>query len=207
MPGRSTVRAPSLRVTAAIVLLALLWLAMLTVGTGDSDDDILRALYVGREPLLVAVARALTWLGDWRVVIALSLAASVWLAIARSWRSGLAVLVVTLIGRALVSAQKYGIERMRPGDEAHLVPVSTPSFPSGHSAGAVIVYLTLALVIAGRGRWKWPAVTAALLVAAGVGVSRVMLGVHWPTDVVGGWAFGLLWVLLVLPLAERLAGE
>ena len=205
MTATTRARAPSLRLTAAIVVLALLWFAMLTVGTGDADDDILRALYAGRSPALVAFARGFTCLGDWRVVIALSVAASLWLALARGVRLGLAVLAVTLVGRALVSAQKYGIERLRPGDQAHLVPVSTPSFPSGHSAGAMIVYLTLALAIAGRGEWKWPAVAFAVAVTACVGLSRVMLGVHWPTDVVGGWAFGLLWVLVALPLAERLA--
>jgi undecaprenyl-diphosphatase len=112
---------------------------------------------------------------------------------------------VTLVGRGLVEAQKYGIARLRPEDEVHLVPVSTPSFPSGHAASSMIVYLTLALVLASGTRWKWPAVAAALVLSFCIGLSRIMLGVHWPTDVIGGWAFGLLWVLLALPLAERLA--
>jgi undecaprenyl-diphosphatase len=68
----------------------------------------------------------------------------------------------------------------------------------------MIVYLTLALLLTAGTRWKWPAVIAAITLSAFVGLSRVMLGVHWPTDVVGGWAFGLLWVLIALPLAERL---
>jgi undecaprenyl-diphosphatase len=115
------------------------------------------------------------------------------------------VIAVTLVGRGLVEAQKYGIARLRPEDEVHLVPVSTPSFPSGHAASSMIVYLTLALVLASGTRWKWPAVAAALVLSFCIGLSRIMLGVHWPTDVIGGWAFGLLWVLLALPLAERLA--
>ncbi len=205
IPAAARRTRPSWHVTAAIVALLLIWFAMLTVGAGDGDDDILLALYSGHRPALAAIARAFTWMGDWRVVVALSLIAALWLLYARGWRHGAAVLFVTLSGRALVTAQKYGIERLRPDVEAHLVPVSTPSFPSGHSAGAMIVYLTLALVLTSGTRWKWPAVTAALLLTLCVGLSRVMLGVHWPTDVVGGWAFGLLWVMVALPWAERLA--
>jgi undecaprenyl-diphosphatase len=72
----------------------------------------------------------------------------------------------------------------------------------------MIFYLTLAIALAGGRRWQVAAAIAALLLSICVGVSRVMLGVHWPSDVVGGWAFGLLWVLLTLRPAERLiAGD
>jgi undecaprenyl-diphosphatase len=204
MSAKFEARTRSLRAAVAAAALAVVWFAMLTVGTGGVDDNILRALYVGSYPLLVTIARGFTWLGDWRVVIAISIAAAAWLLIARGWRPGLAVLAVTLVGRGLVTAQKYGIERLRPDDERHLVHVITPSFPSGHAAGAMILYLMLALVLTTGTRWKWPAVIAALSIVAVVGLSRVMLGVHWPSDVIGGWAFGLLWVMLALPLAERL---
>jgi undecaprenyl-diphosphatase len=60
--------------------------------------------------------------------------------------------------------------------------------------------------LAGRTRWRHAAAAGALLIAFLTGLSRVMLGVHWPSDVIGGWSFGLLWVLLTLPAAERLFG-
>jgi undecaprenyl-diphosphatase len=197
-------RAPSFRIAVSAAVLAAIWFEMLTLGTGALDEIVLRALYAGYDPLLAGVARGFTLFGEWWLVIAVSLVVSIWLLFARNWRWAVAVLAVTLVGRALVSAQKYGIERLRPDDQAHLVPVSTPSFPSGHAAGSMIVYLTLALLLTAGTRWKWPAVIAAITLSAFVGLSRVMLGVHWPTDVVGGWAFGLLWVLIALPLAERL---
>jgi undecaprenyl-diphosphatase len=205
MAGPSRIAAPSSRVSVAAALLAILWFAMLTVGTGASDDDILRALYAGGHPLLVATARGFTFFGNAAFLIAIGIAFALFLWAKGRARYGLVVVAVTLVGRGLVEAQKYGIARFRPGDEVHLVPVSTPSFPSGHAASSMIVYLTLALVFASRTRWKWPAVAGALVLSLCIGLSRVMLGVHWPTDVIGGWAFGLLWVLLALPLAERLA--
>lgn len=205
MPENSRARAPSSRVTIAAALLALLWFAMLTVGTGPADDAILRALYVGGRPALAAAARVATIFGGAWFLIGLGVAFALFLWAKRRGRYGLVIIAVTLAGRGLVEAQKCGIGRFRPEDEVHLVPVSTPSFPSGHAASSMIVYLTLALVFASGTRWKWPAVAAALALSLAVGLSRVMLGVHWPTDVIGGWAFGLLWVLLALPLAERLA--
>lgn len=207
MPEKLRARAPSLRVSIAAALLALLWFAMLTVGTGPADDDILRALYVGGHPVLVAIARGFTFLGEAAFLIALGVAFALFLWAKGRGRYGLVVIGVTLVGRGLVEAQKYAIERLRPEDEVHLVQVSTPSFPSGHSASSMIVYLTLGLVFASGTRWKWPAVAAALALSVCIGVSRLMLGVHWPTDVIGGWSFGLLWVLLALPLAERLAEQ
>lgn len=187
-------------------ILAALWFAMLTVGAGPMDEQVLASIYVGADPLLVPVARTFTVLGDPEVVIALSIVGGLALWHLRGWRYGLAVFLVTLSGRLLVTGQKYGIERFRPDDHAHLVNVSTPSFPSGHAAGSMIVYLTLALALTRPGSaWKWPAISAALLLSFLVGLSRMMLGVHWPTDVIGGWAFGLLWVIIALPLAERLS--
>lgn len=199
-----TRRAQPHRIAIPAAILAALWLAMLTVGAGPVDGQLLAAAYVGGNPDLVAVARGLTILGDPLFVLGISVILALWLAYMHHWRRATAVFFVTVIGRALVTAQKYGIERLRPDAREHLVVVSNPSFPSGHAAGAMIVYLTLALVLASGTRWKWPAIAAALALSFAVGVSRNMLGVHWPSDVVGGWAFGLLWVLVALPVAERL---
>jgi len=66
----------------------------------------------------------------------------------------------------------------------------------------MIVFLSLALLVAPR-RFRKLAVAAALIGTAAVGITRPMLGVHWPSDVVGGWSFGAAWVLLTLGLAER----
>jgi membrane-associated phospholipid phosphatase len=84
------------------------------------------------------------------------------------------------------------------------VVVKTQSFPSGHASSSMIFYLTLAIALTAGTRWHRPAAVAAIVLSLLIGTSRVMLGVHWPSDVVGGWAFGMLWVLLTLRPAERL---
>ena len=93
---------------------------------------------------------------------------------------------------------------MRPDLEPHLVVVKTSSFPSGHATSSMIFYLTMALALTARTRWQRLAAAGAVLLSLAIGTSRVMLGVHWPSDVIGGWAFGMLWVLLTLRLAGRL---
>jgi undecaprenyl-diphosphatase len=67
----------------------------------------------------------------------------------------------------------------------------------------MIFFLALALVLTSGTRWRYVSVAGAILLSLLIGISRVMLGVHWPSDVVGGWAFGMMWVLLTLRLAER----
>ena len=203
MIENSRARPRSLRLSVASTLLAILWLAMLTVGTGAADDDILRALYAGGHPALVVTARAFTGLGSAWVAIPVALGAVALLLWLGRRREAVIAFLVIAVGRLLVEAQKYAVARLRPEDEVHLVPVSTPSFPSGHSANSMILCLTLAILLFGRTRWRHPAIAVALLLSVCIGLSRLMLGVHWPTDVIGGWTFGLLWVLVALPLAER----
>jgi len=198
-------RAKPHHVAIPAAALAILWFAMLTVGSGDVDGWLLALVYAGDRPFIADIARAFTFLGEGPVLVLISVAAAAWMLWRGSARAGLAIVAVTMIGRALVQAQKYGIQRLRPEDLEHLVPVSNPSFPSAHAGNSMIVFLTIALVL-GRGtRWGGIAIGCAIVLSVLIGLSRVVLGVHWPSDVAGGWAFGLLWVLLALPLAERLA--
>jgi len=71
----------------------------------------------------------------------------------------------------------------------------------------MIFYLAMALALTAGTRRHRAAAAGAVLLSLLVGISRVMLGVHWPSDVIGGWAFGMLWVLLTLRLAGRLIRE
>src|SRR5438270_382317 len=192
------------RFIAAVVTLAALWLAMLLGGSGPLDRAIYEALYAGHRPVLLGIARVVTALGEPTVLVGASALCTLWLWYAGRGRLGLVLLVITLTGRGLAEAQKYWIARVRPDLEPHLVVVKTSSFPSGHATSSMIFYLTFALVLTEHSRWRPAAAAGAILLSLLIGTSRVMLGVHWLSDVIGGWAFGLLWVLLTLRPAERL---
>ena len=192
-----------MRLALAAAVLACIWLAMLVFGRGTLDRSIYQALYSGGRPALILIGRFFTALGDPTVLIIGGFLVGAWL-----WREGrgrfaAGLLLVILIGRGLTEAQKYWIARARPDIEPHLVVVKTWSFPSGHATSSMIFYLMLALAIAPVG-WRRIAAAAAIVLSLLIGVSRVMLGVHWPSDVIGGWCFGLLWVLVTLRPAERL---
>jgi undecaprenyl-diphosphatase len=199
-------RSPRARWAIALLAAALaaLWLLMMLGGTGPLDRRLYEALYVGGHPALIVFAKFLSLFGDPTVLIpaTLLIAGALW------WRNhrhtAFTMLLVPLVGRGLNSLVKLDVHRVRPTLEPHLVVENTNSFPSGHSAGSMIFFLTLALLLAHRGRWRHWAAAAAVLASLLVGASRVMLGVHWPSDVIGGWAFGALWTILSLRMAEDL---
>jgi undecaprenyl-diphosphatase len=177
---------------------------MLVWGGGPLDRQIYEALYAGGHPALLMGARIATFLGEPTVLIGAGIVCALWL-----WRAGhrrlpLVLVAIVAIGRALGEAQKYWVARARPDLEPHLVVVKTSSFPSGHATSSMIFYLALALVLTAGTRWHRIAAAGAVLLSVLIGASRVMLGVHWPSDVIGGWAFGMLWIMLTLRLARRL---
>jgi undecaprenyl-diphosphatase len=192
-----------LRFIGALLALVSIWLIMLVFGAGPVDRSIYETLYAGDRPVLAALARAFTFLGEPTLLIAAGIALGLWVWWRGHVRLALSVTAITLLARALNEFQKIWIARSRPDLETHLVVVKTMSFPSGHSTSAMVFYLTAALVLSQGSRWRHAAVAAGLLMAVLVGLSRIMLGVHWPSDVVGGWAFGLLWVMVTLRLAQR----
>ncbi len=187
----------------ALLGLALAWGVMLLFGGLEFDRGLLIFAYAGRNPTLVEIARWVTELGDAEIVLLASFAGTLLLALRREWKQAGLLAAITLSGRLLVELQKDWAGRLRPDANEHLVHVTNLSFPSGHAANATMVWLCLALLLPRGARGRLHSVWAAAWVALAVGASRVMLGVHWPSDVIGGWAFGLFWLLLWL----RIAGQ
>ena len=120
------------------------------------------------------------------------------------WRKGMPraavfVVAVEVLGTALNNLIKLGVDRIRPSFEVPVATASGASFPSGHAMNSMICYSLVASALVFSGLVpgeRWARVTAGLVLAlpVAIGVSRVLLGVHFPTDVLGGWALGLAWV-------------
>lgn len=175
-------------------------------GNPAFDEHILRGLRAADDPAVPVGPRWVTQtmldvtaLGGFPVLSLLTLGVVGYLAFRRRWGTALLVLVAAAGGAAVCDGLKAVFDRPRPTVVPHLDTVSTASFPSSHAAASAAVYLTLGVLLAGTVRR--PVVRAYLLLwgvllTGLVGVSRVVLGVHYPTDVLAGWALGLSWALL-----------
>lgn len=143
--------------------------------------------------------RDFSGLGSTAVLTVLTAAAVAYLLLAGKDRTALVVLLSIGSGQILSTALKLFFERPRPDLVPHATVVYTSSFPSGHSTMSAIVYLTLGALLArveARRRERVFLVVLGALLTFLVGTSRVYLGVHWPTDVLGGWTIGAAWALL-----------
>lgn len=145
------------------------------------------------------LARAATSLGNGLTVTAVTAVVAIACMLARRRTLGL-WLAVTVAGSALVnSALKYAMERVRPATAGVVTSAHGFAFPSGHTQIATVTYPAIILVVGwqllepGQLVRRLSAAVVTLVVAA-VGLSRIFLGAHWPTDVLGGWLFGSAWV-------------
>lgn len=153
------------------------------------------------------IGRDFTALGGNAILTLLTLAVVGFLILEGKRRVALVLLVATLGALSVSSLLKYSIDRDRPNLVPHGSVVYTASFPSGHSMLAASTYLTMAalLVRVQRSRRiKAYILLVAIVTTILVGVSRVYLGVHWPTDVLAGWTAGAGWALLCWLLARWL---
>ena len=179
------------------------------VGEGDTqamDERIIRAFRRADDPAmpigppwLERAALDVTALGSHVVALMATAATLGFLLIQRRYRMALLVTAAIAGGMALNTGLKHFFMRERPTVVPHLHEVFSPSFPSGHSAMAAVVYLTLGAllmsVVKGHVSRLYCLVIAMVLTGL-IGLTRVYLGVHYPTDVLAGWTVGLVWALL-----------
>lgn len=145
-----------------------------------------------------AAFRDITALGGRSVLTAVTLAALGYLLLAGRRTTAALVAFAVLGGTLLSTLLKAGFARPRPDLVAHLVEVSSQSFPSGHAMMSTVTWLTLGTLLATAQptrRLKAYVLGTGIAIALLVGVSRVYLGVHWPTDVLAGWFVGAAWAL------------
>jgi len=156
---------------------------------------------------LQEAVRDITGLGSMIVLVMVTAAAIFYLLLIGRWRQALLVLIAVGGGQILSSLLKLGIDRPRPDLVPHLVEVQTLSFPSGHAMMAAVTYLTLGSMLAGIAPGRSTRIYVlglAVLITFMVGVSRIYLGVHWPSDVLAGWCAGFAWAMLCWLVARRL---
>lgn len=190
---------------AIVVVLLVLFVVAAIIGgpSNETEVSIMRTLAAFRigHPGLTDLAAGVTALGSAYATLGVTGAASLWLLLRRSPAQALLLALTVLVERMLVDAFKDWLSRPRPQFDVHWLPHSL-AFPSGHSANSMTAFLATSLILATAGH-RGPWVIGAFVLTFVVGLSRVYLGVHWPSDVIGGWAMGVLAVGVALAIGER----
>lgn len=195
-----------------VVLLTLLGAEVLDnvlegEGVSGVDRPALSWVVERRTPALTSFFQAVTTLGNTAVVSTASIVVVAVLLLARRWVSAGQVALAQLGAGALVTVGKVAVGRQRPPESTRLAVEQTLSFPSGHALGTTVLAVTLVSLVWRRTRRRGLRALAAgvaALVVLAVGVSRVYLGVHWVTDVLGGWLIGGTWATVCLTVAVLL---
>lgn len=176
--------------------------------TQHFDGRVIRWFAAHRGPQwLQDVGRDLTALGGVTVLTLVTIAVVGFLLLSRKRGTAVLMIVAVVGGLAIASVIKHFVDRPRPPRQFQAAYVFTASYPSGHSALSAVTYLTLGALLAqvvDRRILKLYILGVAALVTFLVGLSRVYLGVHWPTDVLAGWTVGLVWALVCLIVAHEL---
>jgi membrane-associated phospholipid phosphatase len=200
------------RALALILIWAVFTGLLIGVGVGvvhsssvnAFDRHVTSVVVAHRTPGLNEVMKVMTWLGSWVALVATGILLA-FLALSR--RLPMVAVLLAVIAWAGenggVALAKHVVERARPPQDLRLVPAHGWSWPSGHTAVAVLVFTTLALVVIGSvptsGYRVLTWVLAAVAVAA-VAFSRIELGVHWTTDVIASIFFVSAWLVVLFAL-------
>ena len=152
-------------------------------------------------------AEQLANLASTRTALAVTVIGALVLLATRHWRGAIALALVYPVTQGAVQLVKVIVERPRPETTGTLAEAHGFSFPSAHSATSAAVYATIAFILIrasrhGHSRIAVAALAGALVLA--VGLSRVLLGAHYPTDVLAGWTFGALLASLCWLAASRM---
>jgi undecaprenyl-diphosphatase len=197
--------------------LGLFWVLADAVTEGDTgrvDEAVLLALRNPADlgdplgpPWFEEMMRDLTALGGTAVLTLLTVTALLYLGMARHWRLAWLLLIVAVGSFVLNMLLKAGFDRPRPDLVPQGMVVYHASFPSGHAMTAASIYLTLGALVARiqirRSQAALVMVTA-MIVTVLVGISRIYLAVHWPSDVLAGWIVGSVWAIACYLAAWRI---
>jgi undecaprenyl-diphosphatase len=143
---------------------------------------------------LILLMQGISWIGGGiqRYVIVTILTIALW----RwwGWGAALAMGLTTLVSAFTSEILKAFFARMRPDFVPHLDSVTSAAYPSGHANNAAVVYILFIMLVPQARHPGWQLAALAMIIVTGL--SRIMLGVHWPTDVIGGWMLGSAFALM-----------
>lgn len=204
------------RLISFVATAGVIWLGvclLLLFGLANLAEDVLEQeafafdttilLWINRfaNPALDQIMLTATRLGDPEIVVPLTCMGVIWLWWRWRWRVAVIFAITCIGGAALSTGFKLFFGKARPELWSQLITETSYSFPSGHALGAMVLYGFLAYLVAQRFQLqKWLVYGIAVLLISSIGLSRIYLGVHWPTDVAAGYSIGFLWLSLCIGL-------
>ena len=190
----------------ALLVLALIFLLAWLFGGPANGVDVPVIEYAAElrawAPGFARFAASFTHFGGAAIPLGIAAVATASLLVRRRPGAALLLAGTVLTERFLVDGLKAWIGRPRPAIDPLVHLPQSLAYPSGHAANSMAAFLAVAL-IATPARYRWATTVAALILAVLVGCSRILLGVHWPSDVIGGWALGMLCVGIAILAGER----
>ena len=173
--------------------------------TQTLDEAVLRYIQTHQTPLLDKAMLEITFMGTGLIVLTIVLVAGMFLWLTKHKHSALLLIVATIGGILLNGLLKAGFDRPRPGVFEWKQHTVSSSFPSGHAMSAATVYMTVAYLAARLQRRHLSRVLtlcAAVVVVLLIALSRLYLGVHYPSDVAAGVVIGIAWAALCMAMLE-----
>jgi undecaprenyl-diphosphatase len=187
-------------IIAALALAALTLIIgfAVSMGVGKAFDRDLLATVALRKghnsSALISLFQWITWLSNSAQRTMMVVLTAAWLMWKARRRAALIIMVVPILAGVTNSLLKEAFARARPDIVPHLDNIGNLAYPSGHASNAMAFFLLAALMLATKRAWLWR--SAAVALALLIGFSRLALGVHWPSDVLGGWLWGAAFALM-----------
>lgn len=189
---------------AVFCITVILLMGVLGGPSNAIDDAIVRSLAEWRaaNPGMEELAASITHVGGGAVLLTASGLASIGLLVRKRYRDTILLLLATAGGRLMIELIKLIVERPRPSFEEHPVYTTNHAFPSGHAGNTTMTFLAMAWFCSPP-EYRRTNLVIGAVGAVLVGLTRPVLGVHWPSDILAGWALGVAWVAILVRFSER----